>query len=121
MDNISILNCDSYEMMWFFEKIPIIDRNNYLVIFDDISDGSHVLNIAFNFVLNAVDLSIYHLEQRILYCEYEGISKMRIDNDQIGDYLTFEVELKDLSVLSLVVRIKPYISIQTSRLRSHSE
>lgn len=109
-----LLNAD--ELMWFFEKEPVISEDESCVIFK-LNDGINNFEIAFGYALPYVSIKVF--SSIGMTCSYylEQIIEMKIKNDEISEYLYVELKQNN-DVSSFSIRIKPHIQINLQSLCS---
>lgn len=114
MSKNTLLNID--ELMWFFEKEPVVSENESCIIFK-LNDGINNFEIAFGYALPFVSIKIFSSIGMIYSSYQEQLNDIKIKNDVIGEYL--DIELKQNNDISSVnIRIKPYIQISLQSLIS---
>ena len=107
---------DTDELMWFFEKEPVISEDESCIIFK-LNDGVNKFEIAFGYDLPYVSIKIFSSIGMICSYYLEQVNEIKIRNDEIGEYLYVELKQNN-EVANLNIRIKPHIQIDLQSLIS---
>lgn len=107
---------DTDELMWFFEKEPVVSEDESCVIFK-LNDGINDFEIAFGYALPYLSIRIFSSIGMICSHYFEHINTIKLRNDEIGEYLYIELKQNN-DFISFNIRIKPHIQIKLQSLIS---